>query len=159
MLLFLLCPNVLSCFIHPLCYTSLFLSLHTVLLPRNVNSPSMGLSRWQGQYNTVGAGEPCFIPVEKTGISIRTCPLLRTWIMLSVHRHCRSWNDKANELRAGRWVRDLLSLNQLTSRPLLCVLLGITVHWLHTAWDLNSSAMHKASCAPNKPAHCDWMKI
>lgn len=39
--------------------------------------------------------------------------------MLSVHRHYRSWNDKANELRAGRWVQDLLSLNQVTSRPLL----------------------------------------
>lgn len=44
--------------------------------------------------------------------------------MLSVHRHYRSWNDKANELRAGRWVQDLLSLNQLTPRPLLCVLPG-----------------------------------
>lgn len=44
--------------------------------------------------------------------------------MLSVHRHYRSWNDKANELRAGRWVQDLLSLNQLTSRPLLRALLG-----------------------------------
>lgn len=39
--------------------------------------------------------------------------------MLSVHRHYRSWNDKANEWRAGRWVQDLLSLNQLTSRLLL----------------------------------------
>lgn len=118
----------------------------------------MGLSRWQGRYNTVGVGGPRFIPVEKTGISIRTCPLLRIWIMLSVHRHYRSWNDKANELRAGRWVRDPLSLNQLTSRPLLCVLLGVTVHWLRAAWDLNSSVMYKASCALNRQLPCDWGK-
>lgn len=78
--------------------------------------------------------------------------------MLSVHRHSRSWNDKANELRAGRWVRDLLSLNQLTSRPLLCVLLGVTVHWLQAAWDLNSSVMYKASCPLNRTLHCDWGK-
>lgn len=25
--------------------------------------------------------------------------------MLSVHRHCHSWNARANELREGRWVR------------------------------------------------------
>lgn len=25
--------------------------------------------------------------------------------MLSVHRHCHSWNARANELRAGRWVQ------------------------------------------------------
>lgn len=59
--------------------------------------------------------------------------------MLSVHRHYRSWNDKANELRAGRWVQDLLSLNQLTPRPLLWGLLEEKVHWLWTAWDLNAS--------------------
>jgi len=48
---------------------------------------------------------PLFIPAEETGISIRTCPLLRTCIMLSVHGHDRSWNDKASEPRAGRWVQ------------------------------------------------------
>lgn len=73
---------------------------------------------WQNQDNG-GCQWPRFIPLQRTGISIRTCPLLRTWIMLSVHWHRRSWNDRANEQRAGRWAQDPLSLNQLTSR-LLC---------------------------------------
>lgn len=76
--------------------------------------------------------------------------------MLSVHRHYRSWNDKANEWRAGRWVQDLLSLNQLTSSSLLCVLLGekwrFTGYGLHGIW--NSSVMYK-SCALNRSLHCD----
>lgn len=55
-------------------------------------------------------------------------PLLRTWIMLSVHRHYRSWNDKANELSAGRWVQDLLSLNQLTlETPFRCAFVCVCV--------------------------------
>lgn len=80
--------------------------------------------------------------------------------MLSVHRHYRSWNDKANELRAGRWVRDLLSLNQLTSRPPFSPVCDgeLTVHWLCAAWDLNASVMRKASCEPNRPLHCDRKK-
>lgn len=72
--------------------------------------------------------------------------------MLSVHRHYRSWNDKANELKAVRWVQDLLSLNQLTSGPHLSVPVGVTAHCLQTAWDLNSSVMSRAL---NKPRHCD----
>lgn len=56
--------------------------------------------------------------------------------MLSVHRHYRSWNDRANEWRAGRWVQDLLSVNQLTSR--LCVMLGekqrFTSYGIHGIW-------------------------
>lgn len=35
----------------------------------------------------------------------------------------------------------------------------VTVHWLWTAWDLNSSVMHTASCALNRPLHCDRKKV
>lgn len=66
--------------------------------------------------------------------------------MLSVHRHYRSWNDRANEWRAGRWVQDLLSLNQLTSRLLLCVPLGakwrFTGYGLHRIWILQLWTRH-----------------
>lgn len=89
---------------------------------------------------------PHFVPEQKTGISIRTCPPLRTWIMLSVHRHYRSWNDKANERRAGRWVQDPLSLNHLTSRLPVGMLLGGKCRFTayRTGWDLNSLVTYKA---------------
>lgn len=79
--------------------------------------------------------------------------------MLSVHGHYRSWSDKANELRAGRWVQDLLSLNQLTSGPLLSVPLGAKVHWFWAAWDLNSSVVCKASCVQDGPLRRDRKKV
>lgn len=66
--------------------------------------------------------------------------------MLSVHRHYRSWNDKANERSAGRWVQDPLGLNQLTSRlrPR-----APPARRSRPAWDLNSPVMYLESCALN----------
>ncbi len=129
-----------SCIICPfLLDITTFFSGGSFLRPGNVNSLQMGLSRWQGQHNTVGVGGPASFQWKRLEFQLGTCPLLRTWIMLSVHGHYRSWNDKANELRAGRWVQDLLSLNQLTSGPLLSERLEEKVHWLGTAWDLNPS--------------------
>ena len=121
----------------PVCYTSLLLFPNgSCLPPRNVEHSPDRPFKVTGPGHYSGCQWPRFIPVEKTGISIRTCPLLRTWIMLSVHRHYRSWNDRANERRAGRWVQDLLSLNQLTSRLRPCAALGerFASYGIHGIW-------------------------
>lgn len=77
--------------------------------------------------------------------------------MLSVHRHCHSWNVRANELREGRWVQGPAEFEPANlgtpvspsppppprgeQRSSASTLRGI----------LNSSA---PSCAPNKLPHC-----